>query len=333
MKTVKQILGVGLVSIFLIGNAFAATANLKFYTSETSPKTGGIVELDLKVDGNTKTPYYTYVVNMEYDKDKLKLEGVTYGDGWVGVEPEAKTDIEKGIVKRTAGYPNGATKLMTVLKYKFKALAPGKAEVKITGEAALDQENKSADLQKKNITLNISGKELTEEIAALKNQNITLNIVAENSFAADATYPIKVEHVLTNPKETVGTTSVYVMDINGEKVMNEDRAFNISQNTSLDFSIPANALVAGNYNIVTESIFLGQTESNKQVKEVVVTAGSGNVDAVAAGASDNVFVNIWNAIWKFITENIIAIVGVLFILILLKFISSKFRRYRRRDGR
>ena len=317
------------VLAFATQNVFAATANLKFYTSETAPKTGDVVELDLKVDGNTKTPYYTYVVNLEYDATKLKFEGVTYGDGWVGVEPDAVTDIEKGIVKRTAGYPNGATKLMTVLKYKFKALAPGNASVKITGEAALDQENKSAELQNKNITLKISGKELTEEIAALKNQNITLNIVGDSTVALTNAYQFKIEHALQNQKATVGTTSATVFDINGQKVMSEDRAFNISTNTSLDFNIPANALVAGNYTISAESTFDGQSQNNKQTKEVVVT---GEVATIPTD-SDNVFVNIGNGVWNSVVNNWIGIVGLIFIAGILRYLWGRTRRYRRCDGR
>ena len=317
------------VLAFATQNAFAATANLKFYTSETAPKTGDVVELDLKVDGNTKTPYYTYVVNLEYDATKLKFEGSSYGEGWVGVEPDAVTDIEKGIVKRTAGFPNGATKVMTVMKYKFKALAPGNADVKITGEAALDQENKSADLQNKSITLKISGKELTEEIASLKNQNITLNILGDSTVALTNAYKFKIEHALQNQKETQGTTTVSVFDINGEKVMSEDRAFNISTNTSLDFNIPANALVAGNYTVSAESVFDGQSQNNKQTKELVVT---GEVAAIPTD-SDNVFVNIGNGVWNSVVNNWIGIVGVILIAGILKYLWGRTRRYRRYDGR
>lgn len=326
----KQILLVGIVFLGVAQFAFAATANLKFYTSETAPKTGEMVELDLKVDGNKKTPYYTYVVNLEYDASKLKFEGMTYGEGWIGVEQDAKTDVEKGVVKRTAGFPNGADKLMTVMKYKFKALAPGKAEVKITGEAALDQENKSADLQKKNITLNISGKALEEELAALKNQNITLNIIGENTYVATSVYQFKVEHALQNQKETLGTTTVSIFDINGERVLGEDRPFNISGNSTLDFSIPANALVAGTYTINVESVFNGQSQNNKVTKDVMVTAGE---VAVVTAESDNVFVNIGNAVWGMIANNWIAIAVVIIILGVLKYLFGKFRRYRRYDGR
>jgi hypothetical protein len=317
------------VLVFATQSAFAATANLKFYTSETDPKTGSFVELDLKVDGNKKTPYYTYVVNLEYDSAKLKFEGVTYGEGWVGVEPEAKTDIEKGIVKRVAGYPSGADKLMTIMKYKFKALAPGKADVKITGETALDGENASAQLQNKKITLNISGNALAEEIAALQNQNVTLNIMGDNSVVSTSPYTFKIEHVLQNPKTTSGTTSVTVFDINGQKVMGEDRAFNISSNSILDFSIPGNALVAGNYTISAESQFSGQSASNKQTKDIVVT---GEVASIPTD-SDNVFVNIGNGLWNSIVNNWIGIVGLILIVGILRYLWGRTRRYRRYDGR
>jgi hypothetical protein len=194
---------------------------------------------------------------------------------------------------------------------------------------ALDQENKSADLQNKKITLNISGKELTEELSALKNQSISLNISGENTFVSSNAYQFKIEHVLQNPKPTSGTTTVSVYDVNGQMVMSESRSFSSSQNFSLDFNINPSSLVAGAYTISAESVFAGQTQSNKQVKEVVVSEGVASLPA----ESDNVFMNIWSYVWGGVVDNWIGIAIVLVVLAVLRMLWARVRRYRRYDGR
>lgn len=317
-----------MLSAFAFVNAFAAPAAMKFYTTNTIPKTGDIIELDLKADASSRAPVFTYVIKLEYDKDKLQFIESSYGEGFVPVTPNEVNDTQNGIIKRTAGYPNGLRKLSTVTKYKFKAIAPGKADVRITGESALDENNNDNGVQEKRITMTISGQAI--EVEKNLGQNISLEFVGENSFDAAKVYNFSINHKLQQKLQTAATTSISLFDINGQEVLRQDKPFVTSDDTKLDFSFPERTLVPGKYSLTVNNVFVGQIDNNRIIQELTVTGESGR-ELGDVAQSDNVWSGIVSYVWNFLKANAIAIVGLIFIFIFLQFIYKKIRRYKRYD--
>lgn len=323
-KFLLLILSVFSFGFFGSSSLFAeTTAGLKFYTSNTEPKTGEVVEFDLKADATTKLPIATYIVHLKYDKTKLKFQSVSYGEGFTGMKEEEVNDIQNGLIKRTANYPEGLKKLTSVLKYKFVAIAPGKTDIKIVGEAAIDDKNVRNPLQNKNISINISGKALPIE------QNVSLEFVGADTFDTVNIYNFSINNKLQVKKEVNATTTVTLVDVNGQEVFRQEKSFISDIDTKLDFNFLPNTLAAGKYTLSAETLFVGQIDANKITKELTVT---GEIKKeIPADEENNVWKNILNKVWEFVVTNVIMIAGIIFILFVLRFISKRIRRYRRYD--
>ena len=87
---------------------------------------------------------YTAQVVLKYPAEFLSLERVEYGSGWVPVvRPEYDAhDTEKGIVVKTAGYPNGFSEKKVFAVLTFRALTSGTGDLSFeTNSFTLNSEN------------------------------------------------------------------------------------------------------------------------------------------------------------------------------------------------
>ena len=185
-----------------LGSVFADPLPAKFYASTFDASVGQPVEFELKVNPSAAQPVYTVISNLEYDHNLLTFKSASYQPGWIPVTPDEVTDTANGVIKRTAGYPSGATALTSIIKYEFVAAAPGKAVVNITGGSAYDANSNDMGLQNKSITVNIGGSApapdtTTPAPAANKvTQVITLTFNGDTGMAADKEYNFTIDHKL-----------------------------------------------------------------------------------------------------------------------------------------
>lgn len=319
----KMILAV-VTSLTAVTMAFAVTP-AKFYASTFDAKVGQTVEFELKVDPSADKPVYTAVVNLEYDKNLLTFKSASYQQGWIPVTPEEVTDTANGVIKRTAGYPAGAKTLTSIVKYSFVAKAPGKANVNIIGSSAYDVDSNDVGLQNKSITVNIGGTEVPEAQKAPEvvkeekkvTQEIILSFKGDTGMVADKDYMMTVMQDLKVKQDTNGTTSVSIFDINGQEVLKQDKLFTTSDDNSLDFTIPAGSLVAGNYSIVVTSNYDKQKSPARLTKDLgVVNAGEKVVNITEKVAVIPVYIWI-----------IIGILALILILMLFYNMSKGFRKF------
>lgn len=312
-------------SIFtLFTFTFAAPLAAKFYASTFDAKVGQTVEFELKVDPTADKPVYTVVTNLEYDKSLLTFKSASYQGGWIPVTPDEVTDTANGVIKRTAGYPSGIKTTASIVKYVFEAKAPGKAVVNIIGGSAYDAESNDMGLQNKSITVNIGGTAVPEESKTPEvvkeekkvTQTITLEIVGDTGVPQNKPYNFTVNQKLKVNQETTGTTSMSMYDINGQEVLKQDKAFTTSTDNSLDFSIPENSLVPGNYSLVITTKHDNQKTATRLTKDIGVVAST---EKIVNSTTEVPFIPVY--IW--------IIIAILVIILILMIIYSKSKAFRK----
>lgn len=331
IKTASQKLIIGLVvsSTAIFTLAFAAALPAKFYASTFDAQVGQPVEFELKVDPSAAQPVYTVIANLEYDHNLLTFKGASYQAGWIPVTPDEVTDTANGVIKRTAGYPSGATALTSIVKYQFVAAAPGKAVVNITGGSAYDANSNDMGLQNKSITVNIGGKAVPEATPAPTPSNpnptpaakkvtqvITLAISGDTAVAADKDYNFTIAQKFKVNQDTVGTTSVSIFDINGQEVLKQDQVFTSNTDNTLTFNVPANSLVPGNYSLVATTIHDNQKTPERMTKDLGVLASTEKVVNTTTQVPV-IPVYIW------------VIIGILVLILLLVLIYNKSKAFRK----
>lgn len=265
---------------FIISFVFATAVPVpaKFFVNTFNAEVGQTVEFELKVEGTEAAPVYTVISNLEYDKTLLKFNSATAQTGWIPVSPDDVTDTANGVIKRTAGYPAGLKQLASIYKYSFTAMAPGDAKVNIVGSSAYDANNTDLGLQNKSITVKIGGKEEVEPVKEVvtevkkdtpkKPQTITLEFVGMTGFVENKDYTFVLKHNLKVPQDTVGSTTISLVDSANNTVWSEVKEFAMTDSTEMLVTIPANKAQAGNYTLQAETKHDNQKTATKLSKDV-----------------------------------------------------------------
>lgn len=320
--------------IFTFLFATAAPVPAKFFVSTLTADVGQTIEFDLRIEGTDSVPVYTVISSLEYDKNLLTFRGASYQPGWIPVTPDEVTDTTNGLIKRTAGYPVGLKQTASLVKYTFVARAPGDAVVNVKGGSAYDANSTDLGLQNKSITVKIGGKkeEAREEVVAPTTtksvvkevakevkkapQTVSLEMVGNTGYVSSKDYTFVVRHNLKVNQETLGTTTLTVLNSSGGEVMKEDKTFAISENSELLFTIPANSLQPGNYTFNLSTIHDNQKDPSTVSKDVGVVE---MFEKVVIQEVEVPFIPLY--VW--------AIIGFLVFLILLMTIYSKSKKFRK----
>lgn len=270
---------------FIISFVFATAVPIpaKFFVNTFTADVGQTVEFELKIEGTEAAPVYTVISNLEYDKSLLKFNSATAQTGWIPVSPDDVTDTANGVIKRTAGYPAGLKQLSSIYKYSFTALAPGDAKVNIVGSSAYDANNTDLGLQNKSITVKIGGKkEVVEEVpepvktvvaeekkdTPKKPQTIALEFAGQIGFVLNKDYSFVLKHNLKVPQETIGSTTIALLDSANNTVWTEVKDFTVNDSSEMLVTIPANRVQAGNYVLQIDTKHDNQKTATKLTKEV-----------------------------------------------------------------
>jgi len=318
---------------FIISFVFATAVPIpaKFFVNTFTADVGQTVEFELKIEGTEAAPVYTVISNLDYDKSLLKFNSATAQTGWIPVSPDDVTDTANGVIKRTAGYPAGLKQLSSIYKYSFTAIAPGDAKVNIVGSSAYDANNTDLGLQNKTITVKIGGKkEVVEEtvepvkpvVAEVKKdtpkkpQTIALEFAGQIGFALNKDYSFILKHNLKVPQETIGSTTIALVDSAGNNVWTEVKDFNVNDSSEMLVTVPANTVQAGNYVLQVDTKHDNQKTATKLTKEV------GAVEPEEKIVTNEVKV-------PFIPMYVYGIGAVLFLLWLITFIILKSKTSKR----
>jgi hypothetical protein len=240
---------------------------------------GNSVTFNLKVNPDPSKPVFTVGATLKYDPTILSFQDATIDKAWMPLSrsPYEVTDTGKGIITRTAGYPEGLKSTANFTNYTFKATTPGETKVVISEGMSLDAENNDSGIQTKTITIRVGGKKeapitTTEVVPAKKNvqQTIVLDLLGSTALYSSEDYNFSVEHALKVEQPTMGTTTVSVYDQNGAETFASSQPFNISTSTPLTFSIPGNTLQPGDYSMVVTTKHSDQKTPTTLTKELGV---------------------------------------------------------------
>lgn len=241
----------------------AATLKAKFYTNTLEAKVGDEINLQLKINPEQDVPVYTVSADLFYNPNLLGYVGSGYSeDSQVfGVQkpPYFLEDTENGMIRLTAGYPQGATTLTGFTKYKFTAKSKGVAKIYIQGGKALNAENTDIGLQQKELTINIvdatsTGTSTDAVPPEVHNIDLSLDILGPIAIYKQEAYTFPIDKV-----GTVGDSDVkmriFVYNQKTELFYKEEKTINKdNENEPLYFTIPANTLEIGNYVISVETL-------------------------------------------------------------------------------
>jgi hypothetical protein len=249
---------------------FAQPLSAKFYTSTLDAKVGDEINLQLKINPRVDMPVYTVSADLMYDPGVLEYVSSEYTDAAdvFGVQkpPYFLEDTESGMIRLTAGFPEGANTLRNFTNYKFKAKKTGTTKIYIQNGKALNAESNDIGLQQKEITLNISENipepVFNDEIItaeALPPQDNIYNI----ELKLDILGPLAIykEDGFTFPIDTAGTIGntdgkikIYVYNEKTELFFQEEKTIDPKVSEPVYFTIPPNTLTEGNFVISVETI-------------------------------------------------------------------------------
>lgn len=278
----KNILATAVISAFAIVSAFATPLPALFYASSFTGNVGDTFTFDLKVNPDPSKPAYTVGATLKYDPKVLQFVDASVDKNWLTLSrsPYEITDTAGGVITRTAGYPEGLSKVAPFTHYTFKAIAPGDTKVVISDGLALDAENNDSGLQAKSIAITIGGQKQAPETptattpAATKNvqQTITLQVTGSTAVYSGADYNFSVMHNLKVAQPTTGTTTVAVFDQDGTQVYTDAKSFAASTNTALAYTIPAGTLQPGDYSMMFTTVHSDQKTTVNLKKDLGVLA-------------------------------------------------------------
>lgn len=254
----KIIFTIFLSFIFIFQHAFAQPLPAEFYTSTFEAKIGDEIVLQLKINPQADQPVYTVSADLFYDPEMLEYvdSDYTVDSGVFGLSgsPYFLEDVQNGMLRLTAGFPEGASSPRNFTTYRFKAKAAGVTKIYIQNGEALNAENTNIGLQQKEIAIEISDNILTAEALPPEIININLNL--------DILGPIAIykEESYTFPIDTTGTVGtddatvkIFVYNEDTELFYTEEKVINPNNTEPIYFTIPANTLVEGNYVISVET--------------------------------------------------------------------------------
>jgi Cohesin domain len=332
-KTFTKILA-GVFALLLFIQVQAAPLPGLFYASSFDGNVGDTFTFNLKVNPDSAKPAFTVGATLKYDPKVLKFVDASVEKSWLplGRAPYELTDTASGIITRTAGYPEGAKGVTPFTQYTFKAIGKGDTKVVISEGLALDAENNDSGLQVKTIAIKIGAeKEVApteskdksvekpvEKVVVKKTvpQEILLTLTGATAIHNNNEYTFTVQHKLKVEQTTTGTTSYVVFDQAGQEAFKDEKVFSTESDTNIVFTIPANRLAQGDYNIVATSKFSDQKTPSNVNKELGVLAQSEKI------VTNNVEV-------PYIPVYVYIIGGLLLLLVLLMWAHKKSKKFRK----
>lgn len=197
MKSFLKISFLVVLNLSFILNAFAqvnqiAVANkLEMYEGEE-------VVINVSVSPLQNTPVGTVSNTLRFNPNIFALKSTKHPEPWIELitSPDSYTDTVNGVVKRTAGYPNGLTTTTKFVTYTLVAKNVGDDNIEITGNLALDDESNSIGINSKLIQIRVLPKKPSTPIAEKNTDSIEKDSVeAETEQGVEVVRPSEVPKI------------------------------------------------------------------------------------------------------------------------------------------
>jgi hypothetical protein len=246
-----------------VGTNFSSSPlSAKLYSNYLDAKVGDTIILQLKINPRPDKPVYTVSASLMYDPSILDYLDASFTDSLFVVPvpkaPYSLTDTENGMIRRTAGFPNGTTELVPFTTYKFKAVRAGDAKISVEDGIALDETNTDIGLQQKQLTIHISDNvsidELEDEPLVPEEHTVqmSLDILGPVAIYKEESYTFPIDTL--NLKDEDVKAKIYVYNDRAELFYTEDKRLSAKNTEPVYFTIPANTLPVGKFVISVESI-------------------------------------------------------------------------------
>ena len=147
-----------LISFFIVGNVYAASANINLSASASTVIVGNTVTVTVKTTSTSSLGGVEYTVS--YDSSMLSLTKTTSPTGGA----------------RTVGYHDTKGHTTLTYTYTFKALKSGNTKVSIIGGEASDDEGKSLSVSSNSVSIKIMTQKELEATYSSNNNLSSLSI-------------------------------------------------------------------------------------------------------------------------------------------------------------
>jgi hypothetical protein len=257
-------------------NAFAkATILIDPHSFQSAVGDKVKVNFILKTDGQSA---YTVESNIRFSSDLLMLDTWTFADTWIPLRQPVydKLDNVTGVLVRTAGFPSGAKDGALFGTATFITKKTGKANISLDVRSfILDNVNQNDFVNPDSVTVTIAQSSgITVSPAPLP---VAMDINFQSTLLKDSVpsgEPVvimtKIENQDSSTTPINASLNSVLYDTNGQQIKNTQDNVNILTRSDVMQHFDISDLASGRYSIITELVYPGQSEPQKETLEFTV---------------------------------------------------------------
>jgi len=303
MKKIFLILATIVLGITVsLAQSFKAPLEARFYANKLKVYEGEKLTFNLYVypDGNSRV--VTVSNDLYYAPSYLSFVSSSISDGWIELRTpgEHTTDTKSGLIRRTAGFPNGLVQPGKYITYEFLAKQPGVTKLQVQGRMAIDIDGNNIGLMNKVMEITILPKkkavpipvvetkmfEADEAPDAVKEVSTTtptvpepvvipspivvdLNMDADGRIAIlegdDYSLKVTIDRNSNEGDAFYGNIDVNVTDSSGNTVYEKVASFS-NRDAYKEFLIPSTLIPVGEYDILTKMEYVNSSTTVTKAK-------------------------------------------------------------------